>query len=184
MVLNWSLSDNRFPQFSRTLLSILTDLSNVVVWTVSTRPLIPKSSCPFTNPLVTVPRAPITLSIIVSFMFHCFFNSLARSRYLYFFSVSFNFSLWSAGTAKFTILQVLFFFYYKAWSCERDWVIRLYVKIPEEFVRVILQGRCWVVHIPFVCTVKFQFLAQFPVDHPDRPVLYSFCANLFHSLIM
>ena len=35
--------------------------------------------------------------------------SLARFRYLFFFSLSFNFTLWSAGTAKSTILQVLFF---------------------------------------------------------------------------
>ena len=38
-----------------------------------------------------------------------FFNSLARSRYLSFFSLSFNFTLWSAGTDKSTIMQVLFF---------------------------------------------------------------------------
>ena len=43
-------------------------------------------------------------------MFHSFFNSLARSRYLSLFSHSFIFILWSAGTAKSTILQVLFFF--------------------------------------------------------------------------
>ena len=42
-------------------------------------------------------------------MFHSFFNSLARSRYLSFFSLSFRFILWSAGTAKLTILQILFF---------------------------------------------------------------------------
>ena len=44
------------------------------------------------------------------FMFHSFFNSLARSRYLFFFSLSFRFILWSAGTAKSTILQIFFFF--------------------------------------------------------------------------
>ena len=42
-------------------------------------------------------------------MFHSFFNSLARSRYLSFFSLSFRFILWSAGTAKSTILKILFF---------------------------------------------------------------------------
>ena len=39
-----------------------------------------------------------------------FFNSLARSRYLSLFLHSFNFTLWFAGTAKSTILQVLSFF--------------------------------------------------------------------------
>ena len=52
-------------------------LNNIVVWMVFTRPLISKSSCPFDNPLVTVPKAPITIGIIYTFMFHKFFNSLA-----------------------------------------------------------------------------------------------------------
>ena len=78
---------------------------------VSTRPPTSKSSSPLSNPLVTVPNAPITIGIIVTCMFHSFFNSQARSRYLSFFSESFSFILWSAGTAKSTILQVLFFFF-------------------------------------------------------------------------
>ena len=76
---------------------------------VSTRPPTFKSSRPFNNPLVTVPKAPITIGIIVTFMFHSFFNSLTRSRYLSLFSHSFSFILWSAGTAKSTILQIFFF---------------------------------------------------------------------------
>ena len=110
MVFHWSLSDSKSPQVSRTLLSILAVLNNAVVWMVSTRPPTSKSSSPFSNSLVTVPNAPITIGIIVTCMFHSFFSSLARSRYLSFFSHSFSFTLWSAGTAKSTILQVLFFF--------------------------------------------------------------------------
>ena len=109
MVFHWSFSDSKSSQVSRTLLSILAVLSNAVVWMVSTRPPTSKSSSPFSNPLVTVPNVPITIGIIVTCMFHSFFNSLARSRYLTFFSYSFSFILWSAGTAKSTILQVLFF---------------------------------------------------------------------------
>ena len=111
MVFHWSLSDCKSPQVSRTLLSILAVLNNAVVWMVSTRPPTSKSSSPFSNPLVTVPNAPITIGIIVTCMFYSFFNSLSRSRYLSFFSHSFSFILWSAGTAKSTILQVLFFFF-------------------------------------------------------------------------
>ena len=55
---------------------------------VSSRPPTSKSSRPFNNPLVTVPKAPITNGIIVTFMFHSFFNYLARSRYLSVFSHS------------------------------------------------------------------------------------------------
>ena len=109
MVFHWSLSESKSPQVSRTRLSILAVLSNAVVWIVSTRPPTSKSSRPFNNHLVIVPNAPITIGIIVTFMFHSFFNSLARSRYLSFFSPSFRFILWSAGTAKSTILQILFF---------------------------------------------------------------------------
>ena len=110
MVFHCRLSDSKSPQVSRTLLSILAVFSNAVVWMVSTRPSTSKSSRPFNNPLVTVPKAPITIGIIVNFMFHSFFNSLARSRYLSLISHSFSFILWSAGTAKSTILQIFFFF--------------------------------------------------------------------------
>ena len=79
---------------------------------VSTRPPNFKSSRPFNNPLVTVPKAPVTIAIIVTFMFHSFFNSLARSRYLSLFSHSFSFILWSAGTAKLRFCWFSFFFFF------------------------------------------------------------------------
>ena len=109
MVFHWRLSDSKFPQVSRTLLSILAVFNNAVVWMVSTRPPTSKSFRPFNNPLATVPKAPITIGIIITFMFHSFFNSISRSRYLSLFSHSFSFNLWSAGTAKSTILQIFFF---------------------------------------------------------------------------
>ena len=61
MVLHWSLSDSKSPQVSRTLLSILDDHKNAIVWMVSTFPLISKSSSPFNNPLITSPWAPIII---------------------------------------------------------------------------------------------------------------------------
>ena len=91
MVFHWCLSDSKSPQVFRTRLRILAVLSNAVVWIVSTRPLTSKSTSPFNSPFVYVPNAPITIGIIVTFMFHTFFNSLARSRYLSFFSLSFSF---------------------------------------------------------------------------------------------
>ena len=97
------------PQVFRTSLRILAVLSNAVLWIVSTRPATSKSSRPFHKPLVIVPNSPITIGAIVTFMFHSFFNSLARSRYLSFFSLSLRFILWSAGTAKSTVFQILFF---------------------------------------------------------------------------
>ena len=77
MVSRWNLSDCKSPQISRTLLGILTDLK-VVFWRISTSPLIFKCSRLGTNSLVTVPSAPITTGITVTFMFHSFFSSLVR----------------------------------------------------------------------------------------------------------
>ena len=133
MVFHKILSDSKSPQVSRTLLSILAVLNNVVVWMVSTSPPTSKSPNPFSNPLVTVPSTPITIGKIVTFIFRSFFNSLAKRWYLSFFSHSFSFILWSAGTEKSTILQHLFFFvdyYYLVCSSDRDYVICVCVKVP------------------------------------------------------
>ena len=127
---------------------------------------------------MTLPRAPITICIIVTFMFYCFINSLARSSYLYllsFFSYSFNSTLWSAGTAKSTILQVLSFLLIIIWSSVLA-EIRGSVcisKFPEELMHLILQDRFWVVHIPFVRIVKRLFLQEFPVNHFAHQVVSS-----------
>ena len=109
MVFHWSLSDSKSPQVSRTHHRILAVLSKAVVWIVSTCPPTSKSSSPFSNPLVIGSKVPIKIGTIVTIMFHSFFKSLARSRYLSFFSLSFRFIPRSAGTAMLTILQILFF---------------------------------------------------------------------------
>ena len=171
MVFHWSLSDSK-SQVSRTLLSIMADLNNAVIWIVPTSPVISKSSRPL-NILVTVTRAPIT-GTTSSFMFLSYFESLTKSSYLSFFSLSFNFTQWLAGTGKTKILQVLFLVdYYKVWSSGFDLVIRLYLKISEEFVRLLHQDISWVGHILFVRMVKFKFLAQFLVDHLAYPAVSS-----------
>ena len=107
MVSHWSLSDSKSSQIYRTLLSILADLNNAVVWVVSICPLISKSFSPCPNPSATVSSAPITIGITVTFMSHSVFSSQARSRYLSLFSLSFSFTLWSTGTTKSTSRQVI-----------------------------------------------------------------------------
>ena len=64
MVFQLSLRDNKSPEVSGTLLSILAYLNNAVVWMVSARCLISKSSSPFINLLLTVA---ITIGIIFTF---------------------------------------------------------------------------------------------------------------------
>ena len=108
MVFHWGLSDCKSPQVSRTLHNIHADIINAVVWVVSTRPLLSKYFTYIFITSVIAPRALIT-SITVTFMFHSFFSPLASFRYLCFFSLSFSFTLWSAGMAKSTIQQVLLF---------------------------------------------------------------------------
>ena len=84
MVFHLSLRDSKSPQVSRSLLCILADLNNAVVLMVSTCPLISKFSSPGINPLVTEPRAPLSIGSIVTFIFHSFFNSLVSSFFTFF----------------------------------------------------------------------------------------------------
>ena len=118
MVFHWRLSDSKSPQVSRTLLSILAVFNSVIVWLVSTRLLTSKSSRHFNNPLLTVPKVLIIIGIIVTFMFHSFFNSLARSRYLSLFSHFLSFTLCRDSTVDniADFLGVFFVDYYKVWS--------------------------------------------------------------------
>ena len=172
MVSHWSLRDSKSLLVSRTLLGILADLNKAVFWIVSTRPLISKSSSPYSNHLVTVPREPITIGITATFMFNSFFNSQAWSRYLSLFSLSFNFTLWSTKTAKSTIS--LFLYFLSFFFC-----------------------RFWVVHIPFVRIVKFHnyhyfytlkifhisvswwsFTGFWITSLPKSPGLFSVCCSL------
>ena len=104
MVFLGGISASKSPQVSRTFLSIMADLNNR--WS----PL-----------LLSFPNLPVLVHLADCFRctiynwYHrhlhvsFFFISQARSRYLSLFSLSYSFSLGSAGTAKSTIRQVIFF---------------------------------------------------------------------------
>ena len=72
MVSLCALSDRKSPQVFRTLLSILADRNNAVVWMFLTHPHITKSSSPCINPLSVVPIASITIGITVTLQFNIF----------------------------------------------------------------------------------------------------------------
>ena len=72
MVFRWSLSESKSPQVSKTLLSVLVDVNNIIIWMISFCPLISKSPSLIIYPLVTITRAPITIGITVTFMFIVF----------------------------------------------------------------------------------------------------------------
>ena len=73
----------------------------------SSRPLISKSSCPFNNPSVTVPRAPITTGINFTFMFHIFpFPSRVNGFFLFIFFLFYSVVLWRSKVYNFAIYLV------------------------------------------------------------------------------
>ena len=176
MVFHWGLTNCKSSQIPE-LFSVFWPISSQYpsrVWIVSTRPLISKSSSSCINHLTTVPRAPITIGISITFMVHSFFNSLARFRYLSFFFVFFQFYSVISWTAKPIIRQILFFCWLLQGLVVWPWLDDSFVfQGPEEFLRLILQDRCKIVHIPFVRMVVFKFLAQFPVDHISTQVVSS-----------
>ena len=125
-------------------------------------------------------------------MFHSFFNSLARWRYLSFFSRSFSLILWSAGTTKSTILQVLSFFFFLLIIIRSGLLagIRWSVCMSKShrslcalFSRT-SAGLC-IYHWFVWSNLNFFHISQL-ITLPTQSclVLYSFCANLLHSLIM
>ena len=66
-------------QVFKSLLSILGYLRNVVICMVLSLPLISSSKTHFLNL-----KAPSSMTITITFMFHCLFFSLARSKYCIF----------------------------------------------------------------------------------------------------
>ena len=102
---HWSLGDSKSSQVSRTFHSILTNLNNDVVWMISAHLPISNSSSPLVSFRGIVPSASITVGITVTFMFHSLFSSLARSKYLFLFSFSLIFMLWSADGEALVMLN-------------------------------------------------------------------------------
>ena len=107
--LHWSLNYSKSPQIYRTLLRILADLSTAMIWAALTLVLVSSSHRFFFSFFGIILRALTMIGITVRFMFHIFFNSLAKSKHLSSFALSIYFTLWSAGTRKSTSWQVIFF---------------------------------------------------------------------------
>ena len=85
--LNWRFFSEHGVTASllRILLSTLADFNSVVVWVVSIFPLTSSTPSLFSKFLGTVPSAPNTIDITVTFMFHTIASRLTR--------YSFSFSL-------------------------------------------------------------------------------------------
>ena len=180
----WSLSDCKSPQVSRTLLTILPDLYYTVACTVSTRSDISK----FFSRLVTVPWAPI--GIIVTFMFcGIFLNSFPKLKHWSLLSHSFNSTLWVAGTAKGSILQVLSFLLIIMRSgCQAEirWSVCISKSQRSMCVSYSRTDSWFCMYHLFVWS-NFNFWHNsLWITLPTRSCLvaYFFCPNLLHSLII
>ena len=123
--------------------------------------------------------------------FSIVFSFLSKSRYSFPFSLSFNFTRWSAGMSRTTIRQVLFFFCLLTITrsgrlAEIRWSVYISKSqrsFPVSFFRT--DSRVCIYHEFF--RPNFNFLHYFQwTNFPTHScqVSYSFCVNLLHSLII
>ena len=110
-----------------------------MVWIDSILPMIPSSLSFFPSPLgIRFEKAPTTIGIIVTFMFHIiFFSSLPRSQIRLSFRLPLSLTLRSAGSTKFTAWQILFSYELTIRSSDRNQGIRFQLKIPEIIIIII-----------------------------------------------
>ena len=186
MAFHWSLSDNKSPQVSRTLLSILAVLNSAVFWMFPTRPPTSKFSRTLGNPLVTVQNAPITIGITVSCMFHSFFSIPLQGRGTYpsFHIISVLFcglpgqQSWHIGN--------FYFFIGSGLLAEISWsvcMLKSHRSLCVLFSRTV--GGLSIYHLLVWSNLNFLHISQW-ITLPTKSclVLYTFCGNLLHSLIM
>ena len=189
MAFHWRLNDSKSPLVSRTLLSILAVFNNAVVWMVSTRPPTSKSSRSFNNPLVTVPKAPITIGIIVTFIFHSFFQFsnkvevlISLFRFFQFYSVVSRDSKVDNFADSFFLLIIL----RSGLLAEIRWSVCISKSHRSLCVSFSMTGAgLCIYHLLAWSHLNFLHISQW-ITLPTQSclALYSFCANLLHSLIM
>ena len=189
MVLHWSLSDSKSPQVSRTRLRILAVLSNAVVWIVSTRLPISKSSRPFNNPLVIVPNAPITIGTIVNSKFHSFFQFSIKVEVLipfFTFLQIYSVARQDSKVDNFTDSLFLLIIMRSGPLAGIRWsvcMLKSHRSLCVSFSRT-GAGLC-IYHLFVWSNWNFMHISQWTtLPTQSCLALYSFCANLLHSLIM
>ena len=189
MVFHLALSDSKSLQVSRNLLTILA-VFNIAVFGWS--PLgyqLPKSPRPFINPLVTVPKAPIPIGIIVTFTFHSFFNCRGRGTYLSFYILSVLFcgqpgqQCWHFCRFSFFFLLVII---RSGLQAEIRWSVYMSKSQRSLCVSFSWTG-VWLGMYRLLAwsNLKFLYISQW-ITLPTQSclALYSTSVNLLHSLIM
>ena len=149
---------------------------------------ISNSSSFLTRPLRTIRSTPIISGITVVLIFHNFFSSLARSKYLTIFPFSLIFTALSTGRqtslfGRFSLFRWLSF----------GQVIRLWFgdhflsQNPRKFCVSYSPGRILGCAVLLVHVVKYKFLAHFSVDHLPHLVVSSlvlFFAQVFRICLL
>ena len=149
------------------------------------------TSRPFNNPLVIVPKAPITIGTFVTFMFHSFFQFSSKVEVLIFLFTFLQIYSVVRRDSKVDNLRILFFFFLLiimrsgllagiGWSvC----ILKSHRSLFESFSKT---GAGLCIHHLFVWSNwNFLHISQWTTLPTQSCLpLYSFCANLLHSLIM
>ena len=154
---------------------------------VSTRVPTSKSFCPFSNPLVTVPNAPITIGIIVTSMFHSFLQSFSNPLILLFTFFQF-YSVVSRDSKvdHFASSLFLLIIIRSVFLAEIRWSVCLSKSHRSLCVLFSRKGAELCIYHLFVWSnLNFLHISQWiTLLSQSCLVLYPFCANLLHSLIM
>ena len=160
---------------------------------VSTRPPTSKSSSPFSNPLVTVPKAPITIGIIVTFMFHSFFQFSSKVEVLILLFIFFQFYSVVSRNSKadnfansLLLLLLLIIIIRSDLLAEIRWSVctsKFHWSLCVSFSRT-GAGLC-IYHLLIWSNLNFLHISQ-GITLPTQSCLvwYSFWANLLHLLTM
>ena len=139
----------------------------------------------FSSSLAGVPRAPTTNGTTITFIFHTFFSSLARSKYLSIFSTSLSSPLVSYGIAKSIIWHSWCFLSIKIMSGLLAVIKRSVCTVNSQSV---LHESCSMTASDW-CSYHFD-LTWIPISQwiclPTQSclLLYSLWASLGHSLTM
>ena len=185
MVFHWSLSDSKSPQVSRTLLRIMAGLNkDVVRW----HSFVLRFSTFFalSKPVGIVPSAPITIGIIGTLMFHRFFSSRERSKYLFLVSLFLIFPCGWRGRVKSTrqlSLSLSLSFLVIFWIWCRDLIVS---QNPREFYVSCSKtdsGLC-IYHLAGGSNLIFLHNSSWITFSTQSYLVLYLCASLLYLLIM
>ena len=156
---------------------------------VSTPPPTSKYSSPFSDPLVTFPNAPITIERIVNCMFHSFFKFTSQVELLILFTFFQFYSVVSRESKvdNFASSHLLLLIIIRSGLLAN---IRLSVFMSKSHTSLcVLFSRTvaalCIYHLFVWTNLNFLHISQLiTLQTQSGLVIYSFCANLLHSLII